>query len=87
MCDTGLIEDVRYFVMVCPAYAPKRAKLLDRVHTLVNSAGAPAFHDMSEEEKFHRAILVQVLECKGASMAVTGYTIMSREPRGLWYII
>ena len=53
MCDTGLIEDVRHFVMDCPAYAPKRAKLLDRVRTLVDSADAPAFQDMGEEEKFY----------------------------------
>ena len=53
MCDTGLIEDVRHFVMDCPAYAPKRAKLLDWVRTLVDSADAPAFQDMGEEEKFY----------------------------------
>jgi hypothetical protein len=53
MCDTGLIEDVRHFIMDCPAYAPKRAKLLDRVRTLMDSAGARAFQDMGEEEKFY----------------------------------
>jgi hypothetical protein len=56
MCDTGLIENVHHFVMGCPAYTPKRAKLLDRVRTLMDSTGAPAFQDMGEEENF-RTIL------------------------------
>jgi hypothetical protein len=53
ICNTGLIKDVRHFVMDCPAYTPRREKLLDRVSTLMDSAGAPAFQEMGEDEKFH----------------------------------
>jgi hypothetical protein len=53
MCNTGLIEGLRHFVIDCPAHTPKRAKLLDRVRTLLDSAGAPAFQGMGKDEKFH----------------------------------
>jgi hypothetical protein len=43
--------------MGCPAYTTKREKLLDRVSTLIDSAGAPAFQEMDggmgDDEKFY----------------------------------
>jgi hypothetical protein len=53
MCNTGLIEDVRHFVMDCPAYTPKREKQTGSVHSWIALVGAPAFQEIGKDEKFH----------------------------------
>ena len=53
MCDEGMVEDVHHFMMVCPAYAPKRARLLDRVGALVGSGGGGVFAELEDPDKLH----------------------------------